>query len=286
MLDSLLGVVGLGAGPRADAPEVDASKYQWGGKAGAAEAEQGRLTGFEDQQRALALGARGQQAGLAGQYADMAAGKGPSLAGQQMTAGLQQAQGQQQAMAAATRGGAGNALLAQRAAQRSGQEMAAGVVRDQGMARVQEQLGAMQGQAGLLGQMRGADMQGYQADMGAKYGIAGQQLGAGMAQDKARMDASMWEQQQNMAAEQAAQARRAAMIQSVMKGGAAAMSGGMAGLCLLPAIPRTKAAPSFFKPTTAPRRAWPPGRRRCCRRARSTAPTRAPGRWPRTTRGA
>lgn len=214
----------MSKGQRVTAPQTNSQAYQWGGNANALGDESKRLTGTEDQGRALSLSVRGDQAALAEQYKRMAAGNGPSMAEKQMQRGLAEANAAQQAQAAATRGGGGNALLAQRNAQRTAADMSLAVNRDAGMARTAEQMGAMQAQASLYGQMRGADQQGYQADMVARYGLQGQQLQANMAQDQARMSAEQWAAGQN-AAMAAAEKQRKASLWGGLVGAAGSMLG-------------------------------------------------------------
>ena len=233
----LIGAYASGAmskGQRVTAPKTNAQAYQWGGNAQALGQESNRLTGYENQGRALSLSARGDQAALAEQYKRMAAGNGPSVAEQQMRRGLSEANAQAQAQAAATRGGGGNALLAQRNAQRTAADMSLAVNRDAGMARTQEQLGAMNAQAGLYGQMRGADQQAYQADMAARYGLQGQQLQANMAQDQLRMGAEQWAAGQNAAMDVAEKQRKAALWGSLVGGGGSMMAMGAGGAKLWP----------------------------------------------------
>lgn len=214
---------------RVGTPTPRAQAYQWGGSTQALGQENKRLTGYEDQGRALSLSARGDQAALAEQYKHMAAGNGPSMAEKQMQRGLAESTAQAQAQAAATRGGGGNALLAQRNAQRTAADMSLAVNRDAGMARTAEQMGAMNAQAALYGQMRGADQQGYQADMGARYGLQGQQLQANMAQDQARMGAEQWAAGQNAAIEAADKQRKAALWGGLTGAGGSMMGMGIAG---------------------------------------------------------
>lgn len=231
----------MGSGTPVTAPKTNAGAYQWGGNANALGDESNRLTGYEDasraqadQARGLALGARGDQAALAARYGEMAAGRGPSLATKTMEAGLQQATGQAQAQAAATRGGGGNALLAQRNAQREAAGMSLGVAREAGQARVQEQLGAMAAQGGMVNAMRqgdlalrGQDQGAYQADMGARYGLQGQQLQANVQQDAERMRAEQWAAGVNAQQEQAARDRKARLWGSLMGGGGSMLGMGM-----------------------------------------------------------
>jgi len=216
-------------GQRVTAPQTNSQAYQWGGNANALGDESKRLTGYENQGRALSLSARGDQAALAEQYKRMAAGNGPSMAEKQMQRGLAESTAAQQAQAAATRGGGGNALLAQRNAQRTAADMSLAVNRDAGMARTQEQLGAMQAQASLYGQMRGADQQAYQADMGARYGLQGQQLQANMAQDQARMSAEQWAAGQNAAISAADKQRQAALWGGLTGAGGSTLASWVAG---------------------------------------------------------
>ena len=74
----------MSKGQRVTAPQTNRQAYQWGGNAQALGEESDRLTGYENQGRALSLSARGDQSALAEQYKRMAAGNGPSMAETQM----------------------------------------------------------------------------------------------------------------------------------------------------------------------------------------------------------
>jgi hypothetical protein len=115
----------------------------------------------------------GQQGMLAGMLMQQARGQGPSLADMQMQRGMQQAQAQQQSMAASGRGNA--ALGARQAMQNTGN--AAQQLAGQGaMARVAEQRQAQ----GLLGNVlqgaRGQDINQQQANSQAQLQALQQQL--------------------------------------------------------------------------------------------------------------
>lgn len=111
-----------------------------------------------NQDRQYALEARGIQGEAAQGYRDVLAGKGPSLAQEQLKSGLATAQAQAAQQAASVRGGGGNALLAAQNAQRTGAGMALATGGQAAQLRAQEVAAARQGllQAGT--QMRGQDL--------------------------------------------------------------------------------------------------------------------------------
>lgn len=141
------------------------------------------------------LAGLGMTADAAGMYRSMAMGNGPSLAQLQMQQGLQAAQAQQASAAAGARGGGANLAAAQLSASTMAGQQAAANNEAAGRARVQEQLGAMQGYGGLAGQygglagqMRGQDYQ------NAGMGMQGYQYQQGLAQNYDQM-----RQQQDLA---------------------------------------------------------------------------------------
>lgn len=211
------------------APQTNKGSYVWGGDKNALPQETKRLTGFEDQSRALAQSARGDQAALATRYADMEAGRGPSLAREQLREGANTAANNASNLAASVRGGGGNQLLAMRDAQNAGVQASAAANESAAQVRAQEQLGAMQAQAALYQGMRAADQQAYQNDMAARYGLEGQQLDANMQEDKLRMGAEQWAAQTNVGIDEANKQRKAALWGGLTNAGASMATMGMAG---------------------------------------------------------
>ena len=154
-------------------------------------------------------GARSQQAddrnlmlGLNQRYDDVLSGKAPSVAELQMQQGLDHANQSAMGLAASTRGGGANALMAMRQAGMQQQANSLGNVRDAAMLRAKEQEMARAGQGGLLGQMsnasgqmRGQDFQaaqGYQAQRSQDY------EGAGMYQKQREQDMGLMKNDQNL----------------------------------------------------------------------------------------
>jgi hypothetical protein len=108
----------------------------------------------------MGLQVRGQQQALADHYKAVMEGKaGQSLAQQQLRAGQARAAAEGAQIAASSRGGAGNLVLAQRAAQRQAALGGLAVSRDASMLRAQEQAQAREAYAGMLSGMRGQDAQ-------------------------------------------------------------------------------------------------------------------------------
>lgn len=177
----------------------DQGLYQYGGSAGYADGMRHRLIGQGQQYGArnaltgtsdadyrqgladyrTALGqqnqTRAQQQQLAGRLSDAAQGVGPSLAGEQLKAGTEQAALNALNVAATTRGGGAGAALA---AQDSNMMGAQRANRDAAMARIQEINDARGQYAGLLSGMRGQDQAAMEAGQGlAQLGMGQQQIG-------------------------------------------------------------------------------------------------------------
>lgn len=91
---------------------------------------------------------------LSGEYGNMIAGKGPTVAGLQMQQGQAAAMQGLAAQAAGARGGADNQMMAMRNAQAAGAQQMAQNNMQSGMLRANEIQNAMQGQSGLLGGMQ------------------------------------------------------------------------------------------------------------------------------------
>ena len=265
--------------------KIDAQAYQYGGDSGATSRWREELANRDAQALAAANGsaAQAQQArGLQGdvygrqgnvydRWAAMADGTGPSLAREQLKAGLGVAQAQQTAAAANTRGGAANQLLGARQAAQMGSAMQGQANQQAAMVRAQEQMGAISGMGGAADSMgqtagamragdftaRGYDEQRASGALGARMGLEQQQLVAQMARDQATRDAFEWTQNARMGvsdkqrADQQAQKDRWMQIANglmttgatvVTKGGGFGSGGGGGQLCR-PAGPPTSRTP-------------------------------------------
>lgn len=226
-------------GDKVNQTPVDPNAYQYGGSPEATDLWRQELA----QRDALAGGrlsldarlsdeARGRQSALYDQYGALARGEGPSLAREQMRAGLDQSQQQASQQAASARGGAGNQLLAQRYAQQTGAQLASSAAAQGAQLRAQEQLAALQAQAGLAGQMRQGDLsarglseQRYAGSLDARMGMEGQQLQAQMARDAANRGDSIAVQMANQQAAEIARKRQAGLVQAIAETGAKAYGG-------------------------------------------------------------
>jgi hypothetical protein len=142
--------------------------------------------GMANQDRQLALAARGYQDQAAQSYLDVLSGKAPSLAQMQLDQGRVAANASAGQLAASARGGPGNLLLAQQQAQRQGaaNNLAANAAAAQLRAREMDL--ARQGLLGAGTQMRGQDldMRGQsqqQVKMGADVQLAQTGLNDAMA---------------------------------------------------------------------------------------------------------
>lgn len=219
----------MGKGPTVRAPSVNQGAYQWGGRAGDAEAERARLENLEAAGRADAASARGLQGEAAGMYREMALGKGPS-AGQAMLAqGMQRANADAANLAASARGGGGAQQAAMRRAQEQQATGAAKAANQAAMLRAQEQQAGIAGLAASGQAMRSADMAAYQGDLAAGHQVAGQQLQAQMAAEELRVRGEMWAAQQNAAADQASRQRKAALWGGLMNAGSSVATMGLGG---------------------------------------------------------
>ena len=141
--------------------------------------------------QAAANEARKYQMGLMGQLQTQASGGGPSLAGQQLKAGMDQSIAAQMAAAASQKGVGQGALgvrgVAQMAAQ--GQQQLA---QQSALARMQEQFSAQQQLGGLSSSVRGQDLTvaGQQAGFNQATAFANQQA----ANQAALAQAGFWQQ--------------------------------------------------------------------------------------------
>lgn len=159
---------------------MNPSAYQYGGQIGGATAEENRYQGMADQAQGRAATEYGNyQAGIGqanqardaqmqglGYLQNQINGIGPSVAQQQMNAGLSNARLQQASIAASARGGGANLA----AAQQSGANAAAGLsgqaVQQSALLRAQEQANAINSYGTQAAGLRGADFQGAQLAAG------------------------------------------------------------------------------------------------------------------------
>jgi hypothetical protein len=133
---------------------------------------------------------RGDQRDLVGRLQAMASGQGPSLAQEQLRAGVDRATNQQYAMAAGARGNAG---LAQRNAMNTAGMMQSQAGQQAAMLRAQEQLGALSQIGQAAGQGRAMD------DSMAQYNTWAQNQFS-MANQAARLQAEQQRDQSRLAA--------------------------------------------------------------------------------------
>lgn len=239
------GIASLYGATRA-APKVNAVKAKetyFGGDKAYQEQEQRRLAQQDqealmmaNQERGLGMQARGLQQDVYGQYARMAAGEGPSVAREMAQQGANVAQQQAQQLASSVRGGGGNVLLAQRAAQRTGasaQMQAAGQAAQLGQ---QEQLAAMGQMANMAGAIRTGDMQARgiseeraQARNASLMGMNSEILKYDTARSLGDQQAEMMAQQANAGYQDKKADRWMALGQGLMASGANTMGSATGG---------------------------------------------------------
>lgn len=147
--------------------------------------------------REMALQARSQQSAVAEEYRRAAAGLAPSVAEQQMRAGLAAANADALQVAASTRGGGGSILLAQRQAQQQGAASALATEQNAATLRAQETAAAREGWSRAVNAQRGQDLE---------------MRGGSMAQTRAEADVALAARAQNDAMVRDAWAQRAAAI--------------------------------------------------------------------------
>lgn len=198
--------------------------FQYGGRFGRADATVGAAydqARMADQRQAYQMDptqqnqARGYQGIAAGSYIDTLRGRNPSVAQQQLAAGMGQAAGAAGGMAASARGGGANLASAQRNALRTQGDISSQYNNQAAQLRAQEIAQAQAGLANVGGQMRGQD-QGWQNNQAnleqnqrqmndarnARYWQSAQdvnrdQLGANMAQEQLRYNADKDQREQN-----------------------------------------------------------------------------------------
>lgn len=196
--------------------------------------------------------ARGRQEDLARTLVEARDGKAPSVAALQAQQGLQNAQMQGLQLAANARGGAGAQILAQQGAQRQAALSAQSATRDAAIMRAQEIAQARQEEGALYNAMRSGDLGARQQSMG-KQGLISQNELASRQMNDARsmglLHSSVQEQQAalqagyqnaalqmqgqtavinaNSAAQQAAAARNAGLMGSLIGAGGSVMGAGV-----------------------------------------------------------
>lgn len=161
-----------------DVDSPDRPKYDWSG-ADAALGQQNQ--------------ARQQQGLLGGMLMQQATGNGPSVAQNQLRQAQATNAAQQSSAAASARGGAMNAMLAQKNAADLSAQSAQQTAGQAATLRAQEQLGAMGQLGNLYGQMREGDLNAANMAQARQLGLGQQQLGYGAQQ----MQADMANQQAN-----------------------------------------------------------------------------------------
>jgi hypothetical protein len=147
-------------------------------------------------QQAYGMGRAAQQ-DVYGMLQSNAAGRGPSVAQQQLQAGAQSNLVNQMGMAAQARGG--SLASQQRAAQGMGSAAAMGLNRDAGMMRAQEMQAAQAALTGQANTMAGMDLQQMLAAQQALQGVTGQMYGTEAQIAEANRQAAMEQQQRNRA---------------------------------------------------------------------------------------
>lgn len=294
-----LGIVGIAAqygAARKDAPQVTqvkAEKQYFGGSPEKAAAMQAQWGSQDAQalQMATQDASRGQQArGLQqdayNRFAAMAEGRGPSVAKEMARQGANQSQANANQLAASTRGGGGNQLLAMRNAQKVGsnaQMQASGQSAQLGQ---QEQLAAMGQLANVAGEMRAGDAQARSMSEGrasdrnkSVYGMNSEQLQADVAIAQGNQNAEVQAQIENARLRDKRIDRMYGLGQNMTGAGANTIAAGI--LWRQPTAttgdpPPTRGCRSTSSTAT--------GRttRSCCRRATSRIATRSGWRIART----
>jgi hypothetical protein len=221
----------------------DANAYQYGGSAEATQkwrddlaARQGQMQQRRDKWDPRLNNDIAAQNRALGRFEDMAAGRGPSLAREQLASGQAEAQRRQMAMAAGASGGAAGRQLAERNAQRIGSDAQLDTNRAAAQLRAQEQIGAMQASANLATGMRNASQDGgfnaqrFESEaMGMRLGLEQQQMQGAMALDANKAATDRWTQEQNTKIAEANRQRKAALWGGVTNAGVGALTWGIGG---------------------------------------------------------
>jgi len=196
--------------------------------------------------------ARGRQEDLARSLVEAREGKAPSVAALQAQQGLQNAQMQGLQLAANARGGAGAQILAQQGAQRQAALSAQSATREAAIMRAQEIAQARQEEGALYNAMRSGDLGARQQSMGKQGLISQNELATRQMNDARSMGllhSSIQEQQAalqagyqnaalqmqgqtavinaNSAAQQAAAARNAGLMGSLIGAGGSVLGAGV-----------------------------------------------------------
>jgi hypothetical protein len=260
-----LAAIGLGgaaaSGTLKKSKQVEQAKpnplgYTYGGEEGYYKEQRERLA--EQEAKALTRAAptldfgnaaadRQQQIGLTQQYNKIISGNGQSVAEQQLRAGRVANAQQMSALAAGARGGGGNAILAQREAQRQGALSALATNRDAALLRAQEQATAMSGASQLSSAMAQQSMQQQglisqnelaQRSMNDQRSLAMNQASArmteaklqgAMAFEQAMQGGSQWAQGTNAGIQAQDKNRQAQFYGSLISGGGQMMGMGAMG---------------------------------------------------------
>lgn len=253
------------AGKKVDPYQHDQNAYQYGGSAEAAqqwrddlEARQGQMAQRRDKWDPRLNNDIAAQNRALGRFEDMAAGRGPSLAREQLAEGQAEAQRRQMAMAAGASGGAAGRQLAERNAQRIGSDAQLDTNRAAAQLRAQEQIGAMQASANLATGMRNASQEGgfnaqrFESEaMGMRLGLEQQQMQGAMALDANKAATDRWTQEQNSRIEEANKQRKSSMWGSLLGAGAGMLGMGAGGGKLCPSsATQTMATATPSAPTT------------------------------------
>lgn len=272
---------------KVQAKDPNAQAYQYGGSADATQQWRDELAARQQQmaQRRNTWDPRlnndiAAQNRALGRFEDMAAGRGPSLAREQLREGQAEAQRRQMALAAGASGGAAGRQLAERNAQRIGADAALDTNRAAAQIRAQEQMGAAQAAANLSTGMRNASQDGgfnaqrFESEaMGMRLGLEQQQMQGAMALDQAALGQDRWEQETNNRIAAENRQRKQALWGGLTSAGAGMMGMGLGGGGKL--WPSLAIAPTRRRgrirslATTAARRRWRPRRR----------PTSRPSAW-------
>jgi hypothetical protein len=168
---------------------------------------------------------RGQQQGLSGRFEDVLAGRGPSVAQQQMVQGQEAALQNAAALAASQSArGAGFGGLARGAAQQAALS-SQDVAQKAAMLRAQEQQAAMGQYGQFLGQTRGQDLQAEQMQMQEQQQMNEMKqrlLGMGISNEQAEQQAQQMIEQQRLQA----QSQKRGLFGKIL-GGAARLGAGI-----------------------------------------------------------
>lgn len=254
MLDDQGNPVGEQSVPTFTAFGYDHTGTDYRGERGAADTRRAPKLDWAQEQADYnrQLEARGRQEDLARTLVEAREGKAPSVAALQLQSGLQTAQLQGLQLAANARGGAGAQILAQQGAQRQAALSSQSANRETAVLRAQEIAQARQEEAGLYNAMRSGDMASRQQSVG-KQGLISQNELAQRHMNDARsmglLQASIEEQRQreqagfqnaqlqmqgqtavinaNSAAQQAAAARNAGLMGSLIGAGGSVLGAGV-----------------------------------------------------------